>query len=49
MVGKLGKIKLNNGPYDTHTLLSHKMAPKRLYSAAGDGYFESQDYGHNVE
>jgi hypothetical protein len=39
--------RVNNGPYDTHTLLTHKMAPKRLYSAAGDGYFESFDYGQS--
>lgn len=39
--------RVNNGPYDTHTLLTHKMAPKRLYSAAGDGYFESFDYGRS--
>ena len=39
--------RVDNGPYDTHTLLTHKMAPKRLYSAAGDGYFESSDYGQS--
>jgi photosystem II stability/assembly factor-like uncharacterized protein len=33
------------GPYDTHTLATHRRAPKRLYSSAGDGYFESFDYG----
>jgi photosystem II stability/assembly factor-like uncharacterized protein len=33
------------GPYDTHTLATHSKAPKRLYSSAGDGYFESYDYG----
>ena len=33
------------GPYDTHTLATHPKAPKRLYSSAGDGYFESSDYG----
>jgi photosystem II stability/assembly factor-like uncharacterized protein len=33
------------GPYDTHTLVTHPKAPKRLYSSAGDGYFESFDYG----
>jgi hypothetical protein len=32
-------------PYDTHTLATHPKAPKRLYSSAGDGYFESFDYG----
>jgi hypothetical protein len=43
--GKTWKDRVKNGPYDTHTLVSHKKAPQRLYSAAGDGYFESQDYG----
>ena len=43
--GKTWKDRVENGPYDTHTLVSHKKAPQRLYSAAGDGYFESQDYG----
>ncbi|MFL6509892.1 MAG: WD40/YVTN/BNR-like repeat-containing protein [Nitrososphaera sp.] len=33
------------GPFDTHTLATHRKAPKRLYSSAGDGYFESFDYG----
>jgi BNR/Asp-box repeat len=28
------------GPLDTHTLLTHPMAPGRLYAAAGDGLFE---------
>jgi hypothetical protein len=39
--------RVDTGPYDTHTLLTHKLAPKRLYSAAGDGYFESNDYGQS--
>ena len=39
--------KVENSPYDTHALITHKKAPKRLYSAAGDGYFESQDYGNS--
>jgi hypothetical protein len=26
------------GPYDTHTLRMHRLAPDRLYSAAGDGF-----------
>lgn len=33
------------GPYDTHTLVVHSRIRDRLYSAAGDGYFESQDGG----
>jgi photosystem II stability/assembly factor-like uncharacterized protein len=39
--------RTNQSPYDTHTLVTHKKAPKRLYSAAGDGYFESFDYGES--
>jgi photosystem II stability/assembly factor-like uncharacterized protein len=39
--------KVQGGPYDTHTLATHKNMPGRLYSAAGDGYFESYDYGQN--
>ncbi len=36
-----------DGPRDTHELSVHPGAPGRLYSAAGDGYFESFDYGHS--
>jgi len=32
-------------PRDTHQLSIHLVAPGRLYSAAGDGYFESRDGG----
>ena len=39
--------RVRQGPYDTHTLSTHKNEPKRLYSAAGDGYFESFDYGES--
>lgn len=41
-----------DGPFDTHTLLMHPLAPNRLYSAAGDGmrapgrgYSQSEDAG----
>lgn len=37
--------RVDQTPYDTHTLVTHKKMPGRLYSAAGDGYFESNDYG----
>ena len=37
--------RVEGGPYDTHTLATHKKMPGQLYSAAGDGYFESYDYG----
>jgi len=47
--GKSWIDKTKDGPYDTHTLRTHKNAPQRLYSAAGDGYFESLDYGNTWE
>ena len=37
--------RVKQGPYDTHTLATHHKATKRVYSSAGDGYFESFDYG----
>jgi photosynthesis system II assembly factor YCF48-like protein len=41
--------RVEQGPYDTHTLGTHQNDPKRLYSSAGDGYFESFDYGESWE
>jgi len=35
------------GPIDTHTAATHKLALGRVYSAAGDGYFESADGGES--
>jgi hypothetical protein len=43
--GRTWRDRAKQGPYDTHTLATHRKAPKRLYSSAGDGYFESFDYG----
>jgi photosystem II stability/assembly factor-like uncharacterized protein len=44
--------RVPDGPFDTHTLLAHRLAPGRLYSSAGDGlgspgrgYNESPDWG----
>jgi photosystem II stability/assembly factor-like uncharacterized protein len=37
------------GPYDTHTLVVHPEEVGRLYSAAGDGYFESTTSGVDWE
>lgn len=37
--------RVPGGPYDTHTAATHPLAPGRVYSAAGDGYFESGDAG----
>lgn len=38
-----------DGPYDTHTLVIHPREAGRLYSAAGDGYFESTTSGVSWE
>lgn len=43
--GKTWIDRVEEGPYDTHTLVTHPRAPGRVYSSAGDGYFESFDYG----
>ncbi len=37
--------RVPGGPIDTHELAAHRGAPGRLYSAAGDGFFESLDAG----
>ncbi len=33
------------GPYDAHTMRTHRLAPGGVYVAAGDGYAESRDGG----
>lgn len=43
--GKTWIDRVPGGPRDTHTLRVHPGSPDRLYSAAGDGYFESTDGG----
>lgn len=43
--GRTWMDKVSTGPFDTHTLATHKKAPGRVYSSAGDGYFESYDSG----
>ena len=43
--GETWRDRVRGGPRDTHTLAAHRSAPGRLYSAAGDGYFESLDDG----
>ncbi len=43
--GRTWMDRVSGGPYDTHTAATHRLAPGRLYSAAGDGYFESADAG----
>ena len=37
--------RVSGGPIDTHTAASHREAEGRVYSAAGDGYFETTDGG----
>ncbi len=43
--GQTWRDRVRGGPYDTHTVLTHPLAPGRIYSAAGDGYYESTDDG----
>ncbi len=50
--GETWEDRKPDGPYDTHTLAMHRLAPDRLYSAAGDGFMrpgngflESRDGG----
>ncbi|MGA8913657.1 MAG: hypothetical protein WB443_12455 [Nitrososphaeraceae archaeon] len=31
----------------THTMATHQKMPKPIYSSAGDGYFESFDFGES--
>jgi hypothetical protein len=43
--GRTWRDRVRGGPYDTHTAATNPLAPGRIYSAAGDGYFESTDAG----
>jgi photosystem II stability/assembly factor-like uncharacterized protein len=36
--GQTWEDRKPGGPFDTHTLVMHRLAPNRLYSAAGDGF-----------
>jgi len=36
--GQTWEDRKPSGPFDTHTLIMHRLAPNRLYSAAGDGF-----------
>ena len=45
--GRSWRDRIRGGPYDTHTAVAHPLAPGRIYSAAGDGYFESTDAGES--
>ncbi len=39
--GETWEDRKPDGPFDTHTLAMHKLAPDRLYSAAGDGFMRA--------
>ena len=43
--GRTWRDRVRGGPYDTHTAVTHSLTLGRIYSAAGDGYFESTDAG----
>jgi photosystem II stability/assembly factor-like uncharacterized protein len=43
--GRTWLDRVRGGPFDTHTAATHRLAPGRVYAAAGDGYFESADGG----
>jgi photosystem II stability/assembly factor-like uncharacterized protein len=43
--GRTWHDRVRGAPYDTHTAATHPLAPGRIYSAAGDGYFESTNAG----
>ena len=52
--GQTWEDRKPDGPFDTHTLVMHRLAPDRLYSAAGDGFMhpgngfvQSDDGGEN--
>ncbi len=43
--GRTWEDRRASTPRDVHTLRTHRLAPGRLYAAAGDGYAESHDAG----
>ena len=45
--GEVWRDRVPDGPYDTHTAATHHEAAGRVYSAAGDGYYESADGGES--
>lgn len=45
--GRTWLDRVRGGPIDTHSAATHRLAPGRVYSAAGDGYFESADAGES--
>ncbi|MFN2142629.1 MAG: WD40/YVTN/BNR-like repeat-containing protein [Candidatus Promineifilaceae bacterium] len=45
--GETWQDRVVGGPIDTHSAATHRRAKGRVYSAAGDGYFESFDGGES--
>lgn len=45
--GRTWLDRVRGGPIDTHSAATHPLAPGRVYAAAGDGYFESDDAGES--
>jgi len=45
--GRTWLDRVRDGPIDTHTAATHKRVKGRVYSAAGDGYFQSSDAGES--
>ncbi|WP_435099967.1 WD40/YVTN/BNR-like repeat-containing protein [Halarchaeum sp. P4] len=43
--GETWRERVPSGPVDTHTVATHADDPDRLYAAAGDGYYETTDWG----
>ncbi|MFC5970774.1 WD40/YVTN/BNR-like repeat-containing protein [Halomarina salina] len=43
--GETWEDKVATSRFDNHSLATHRGAPERVYSAAGDGYAESHDRG----
>ena len=43
--GAMWEDRRPGGPFDSHTVLVHPDAPERVVSAAGDGFFASDDGG----
>ena len=45
--GATWRDRVPSSPRDTHALAVHPQSPTQLFSAAGDGYFESMDDGES--
>ena len=45
--GTTWQDRVDGGPIDSHTVVIHPDQPERVLSAAGDGCFESRDFGQS--